>query len=186
MQPLGEQGRQSPFARKTEAQAPMELTQGPQQLESVTPPGTDGPRVRQGLPREGTWRPEAQNWQGLKTSFCTAGWGLGQPPRLPSLLLGVRMHVSPLPSNTAQQKLPHVGPHPTWARGLAAWSVGYGMGGMPFPEGAPPGGLWPVTASGAWGAASEPPPHSAPPASAGWGVSSHGGFGGPGLPSCRH
>lgn len=34
-------------------------------LESVAPPGTDGPGVRQGLPGEGTWRPEAQDWQGL-------------------------------------------------------------------------------------------------------------------------
>lgn len=71
-----------------QAWAHMELTQGPQQLESVAPPGTDGPGVRQGLPGEGTWRPEAQDWQGLKTSFCTAGWGPGQPPWLPCLLLG--------------------------------------------------------------------------------------------------
>ena len=85
--------------------------------------------------------------------------------------------MSPLPSKAAWQKLPHVGPHPTQARGPAAWSVCVGLGGIPFPEVAPPGGLWPVLVRGGWGAVSEPHSHSVPPASSGCGISGHGALG---------
>ena len=58
-----------------------------------------------------------QNWQGLKTSFCTAGWGLGQPPRLPSLCWGVGLRVASGPLSTA----PSPG-HPLPTRRAAAGS----------------------------------------------------------------
>ena len=87
------------------------------------------------------------------------------------------MHMSRLPSKAAWQKLPHVGPHPTRAWGPAARSVCRGVGGIPFPEVAPPGGLWPVPVRRGWGAVSEPHPHSVPPASPRRGISGHGALG---------
>ena len=93
--------------------------------------------------------------------------------------------MSPLPSKAAWQKLPHVGPHPTRARGPAAWSVCVGLGGIPFPEVAPPGWLWPVLVRGGWGLFQSPTPTQCPLHLLGVG-SPATGLWGPGLPNCRH